>query len=617
MQMLPAPNPEATNTHPRSSAMIPAKPTKLNPAPFQEFLKKIFGMQSNMKSYEAFNNLLSQSGAVVAGGGVLAQYSNFNSRDIDIYVPQANFLAFYEKLRNKNNFAVRITNAHIAPAYDNSFLKKNNIIARVTGEIGHTGQSRYELVPFDVMVVGRKFDRQDQEVSGKETVLRVVQNFDLVCCEIWYDGKDVWATDASGIREKKTILRPEYRTSLFQHYNVFILTRIAKYRERGFQVNVGCFDSVAPDTFIFRPRTGLAKKTISNPEEWVTKLVLKCAMSTGFAKKDAKVITALRKLDIASLDEALKANAASEGLADDMRSYYFGLIQPIYDIIDSESNNPIYMEYITNFIGDYDDDGNFISASLLQPIGAVRELEIVPASQFESDIDRGNVQIKDLIYFEDITNVREFLKQPNAVVLVVPSLNPVCLCFERDSLKSIYMEKGNNWFYECKRGASLPYDNSIAYVGIPIDETMKAFIPTAQVYAMLKSPNRVFYVKHMLDPANANRAANPSREPERDMIPQKSIALSISHNAAMGAANSYISGNHCQEGSKILLYELHACPYGQQGGRKPVRGAPRKQTLKKKSTPANAKKPIAKTKQSPKPTTPKTRQKQKPKTPKK
>ena len=161
--------------------------------------------------------------------------------DIDIYVNQSNFEKFLEKLLqipfitfgsiNKKEF-------NLATSYDKSFFKKNNILFRFEVFITlHSGgideNNRFKNIHFNSMAK-QKFDIM--VVSDKTNNIDVVQNFDLTFCEIYFNGKEIYANDDNNtdIQKKTGIIRDEYLSSLFLDKNKFIISRIFKYMERGY-----------------------------------------------------------------------------------------------------------------------------------------------------------------------------------------------------------------------------------------------------------------------------------------------------------------------------------------------------------------------------------------------
>jgi len=72
-------------------------------------------------------------------------------------------------------------------------------------------------------------------VRNKRTPLAVVNNFDLTCCQVWYDGESVYASHPDHVRNKTAFLQPEY-IDTFLGGNRFLARRLRKYITRGFTI---------------------------------------------------------------------------------------------------------------------------------------------------------------------------------------------------------------------------------------------------------------------------------------------------------------------------------------------------------------------------------------------
>lgn len=188
---------------------------------------------------------LKKSGAIIAGGSVLGAFVDFKIKDLDIYVNEKNLMIIHDLLESLGYKSYG--ESCIAPAYDQSFFRKNHIMARfVFKKIPGN-----KTLPIDIMVIPN-----DIQVEN------VAQNFDLSFCEIWFDGENVYAVDPVSITNKSGVLKPDYVNSLFVHFNKFIQRRIIKYSRRGFKIEYSRIPTYA---------VGYIKeiKTTSNPEEWV------------------------------------------------------------------------------------------------------------------------------------------------------------------------------------------------------------------------------------------------------------------------------------------------------------------------------------------------------------
>jgi len=162
-----------------------------------------------------FRKLLKDNDAIIAGGAVLSAAIGYRSSDIDIYVPIKNFKAFNEGIIDL--FKPESYKTTFATFYCRSFLKRNGI-RQITR---FSAQSQYYAdVPFDIDVMAVRNSRHPTDVA---------KNFDLTCCQVWYDGSKVYATHPDHIRDKKGVLQGDY-VELYLNGNRFLRSRVAKYK---------------------------------------------------------------------------------------------------------------------------------------------------------------------------------------------------------------------------------------------------------------------------------------------------------------------------------------------------------------------------------------------------
>lgn len=198
---------------------------------------------------EAFSTLLKKHNALIAGGFVLLAATGDLAKaeadgnddgsfaephDIDIYVPVKEIPAFYETIKtghtgpnpilaaNKN---ITHEDSFMASAYCRSFLRKNGI--RKIYTLVHKPNARQRTPP--------DFKLDIMSVRNKRTPLAVVNNFDLTCCQVWYDGEAVYASHPDHIEGKTAFLQPEY-IDTFLSGNRFLAKRLKKYSRRGFTI---------------------------------------------------------------------------------------------------------------------------------------------------------------------------------------------------------------------------------------------------------------------------------------------------------------------------------------------------------------------------------------------
>ena len=223
----------------------------------QEELKRFEQkIKSRIGFFPEFKETIMKNKAILAGGSVLAAFGNYNINDFDIYVNYSNAKNLLIEL---NLLGFNCYNVNIAPAYDESFFRKNNIIARFfmlpEGTL-YQGQNLYlsHYVNIDVMVI-----------PDKIPIENVVTNFDLTFCQVWWDGEKLHSFDIEDVRSKSGSLNKDY-INAYLDMNTFIVNRIRKYKKRGFKINI---------------EISSVKRIIKNEEkqfdneEWAVKAILK------------------------------------------------------------------------------------------------------------------------------------------------------------------------------------------------------------------------------------------------------------------------------------------------------------------------------------------------------
>jgi hypothetical protein len=180
------------------------------------------------KFYETFKRFIVKHKAVVAGGSVLSIFGGYDMKDLDIYINYSEAKEFISSLF-VNDCQLREINQ--APAYDQSFFRKNNIICRccmIYRNPTHIQFRRYisNNIDIDIMIVP-----DDIEIES------VVTNFDLTFCQVWWDGVRLYSNNVSDIKTKRGFLNKDYIQSYIS-MNSFTINRIQKYKNRGFIINI-------------------------------------------------------------------------------------------------------------------------------------------------------------------------------------------------------------------------------------------------------------------------------------------------------------------------------------------------------------------------------------------
>ena len=164
---------------------------------------------------------------------------------------------------------------------------------------------------------------------------------------------------------------------------------------------------------------------------------------------------------------------------------------------------------------------------------------------------------KDIISDEN-ENITDYLSETDTFLFINGDPNTLgssILCFSKDYLKQFIENKNDNWFYECngdflkpphERDRSMSSFIDYPYIKIFINEDgLNGFVPLIQIKKILESNHRIYYINPMLDSDGT----------------QKNITHSVTWQNSYGPRSNrnYVSANHCQAGSSILIYTLKIC----------------------------------------------------------
>ncbi len=205
--------------------------------------------------------------------------------------------------------------------------------------------------------------------------------------------------------------------------------------------------------------------------------------------------------------------------------------------------------------------------NLIQTVGPEDENETETPINFEGinyDESRLKTTCQDLIMFDE-KEITEHLNEEGAVILINrgsgSESDSDILCFDRETLSTFYNDKNDGWFYPCTGNLmwnrkndrfgtiELSNDRSAGeifrkpYVKLPVNmEGMNAFISARELYSMIHSSKNIFYIEPKVDIHGT----------------QISFTHTITWKNVYGEP-SWVSANHCQSGSNILVYEIKVC----------------------------------------------------------
>lgn len=175
-------------------------------------------LRRRLPDHETLGSILRETGAVLAGGSVVSLFHDQGIHDLDFYVRSSSARRLLERLMREMHYFV--VNTHVAPAYDQSFLRRNQIRSRICL---HNNHDR----PIDVMIIP----------DGVDPV-EIISNFDLTFCQSWYNGDGFYSLCAEDLRRREGTLTAPYTEALLRYMNRFTLLRIQKYTERGFTIRL-------------------------------------------------------------------------------------------------------------------------------------------------------------------------------------------------------------------------------------------------------------------------------------------------------------------------------------------------------------------------------------------
>jgi hypothetical protein len=482
--------------------------------------------------WNKLNEYIKDSNAIVAGGAVLAAYSDDVVNDLDIYIHVSKTVDFVNKLIDDGTYALALEGNYLRPSYDQSFFRKNNILARFS--LNTVERAKFPAI--DIMII-----------PDEIPLLNVVTNFDLSFCEIWYDGYYVKAVDAKGVLTKTGTLKKDYTDKLLVDLNRFTVKRLKKYIKKGYIIS---YDSEKPIN-TFEKET----KSILSPEEWVVHKLYNWIVFSIRANNriDSVRILCTYPLPKYTLKEFRRI------LPDLVRktitpSFLIGIknIKDIYMKIllhaGVKKYPPDFFRHVENTLNitmeDIDEyETRHIEVSYINPhINHGRG-----NGPTQSDIDRFEFDEADDIDESTIDialDIQSYLNEMNTLLFVNKDtdLDYNIISYSKDEIQDIVFNK-NNWFYECTGSRSRWVDKSSGlydkqiyvygdtpYVRIPIGSD-SGYIPIIQLKKLLQSDDKIYYVY-------------------KDYF----MSHTIDYLGSWGGYPDRRSTNHCQNGSSIRCY---------------------------------------------------------------
>ena len=480
------------------------------------------------------NSALINYNAIIAGGYVLSAYAKmkFVSSDIDIYVHQK---AAFQLIKHFTDNCDMYSNTYLPPPYDQSFFIKNNILSRTHLQSTNTH--------FDILVI-----------PDNIKLSQVSSNFDLTICQIWYDGKSVYATDKDHIDKSVGLLRKDYCISLYSTLNNFIINRIKKYIKRGFVIKYEIIND--KDSQINKS----SKKLLDIDEEkWLVLFLYKnINHNERLIKLEDTIQQHMIELNVYNIEEYknyiryLVTTFNDAKIENGLQYFLHTSLKYIYDQINEgvseylkiiQKYTKIYKCHILYFDERESDDFNINLNLIYAPLNTYTEV-ITPIFRY---IDIISFQSYDF----DEKKYMEYMMDKNNILLVS---NEIIFCYTRSDLDQLLSNQSEYWFFECQ-GKFIPFERCIhndtitcgdkslekigedVYVKIPIDLTgLNGLVHIEQILSMLSSDHQRFILKST----------------------EKSFTHTISWKNVQKVhqLHDFVSANHCQYGSNMIIFEI-------------------------------------------------------------
>lgn len=472
------------------------------------------------EGFDLFNQSLAKWGAMIAGGYVLAAYTDFTSSDIDIYIQQKNASGF---IKDIGSF-VKVSSGHLASVYDDAFMQKNHILSRICAKFLFNSKA------LDILIV-------HNEVSLES----VVTNFDLTFCETWYCAvsNSVHSTERD-LSSKTGVLRGSYVAALCWKDNKYTRRRLRKYQVcRQFRIFT---DGNSSNEICF---SSCIRSNVERDVSWTVHFMISLVYNllSKRSRVAVSMLASVPDLTLGTLEDVV-TTYVQPMICKRLRFESQCLLKSLYIEVALSKTTPAFdkmptCEIVKRILDISDQD---IAIYKVQNSA----LQCLPTVTLSRNLSQIVLDLESLSAF----TLQAVMLDESMKTFQLPSGHVTC--FQTDVLVRLYLlDKSSNWFYpsigtEYGNGnRTLQYDVNKALIGLPIDvDALKICVPVVQVQSMLMSKDRLFLVEPDLD---------------QDGI-QIMVTHSISHGAAFPSSmlnsEAFVSANHCQRGSNLMVYKL-------------------------------------------------------------
>lgn len=198
-------------------------------------------MQSILSSFailegnqQEFNDLLKETGAVVAGSAPLAALvGGFTPGDLDIWVYPGPCESHENRFTSDVYENMRVVLGKFHDFLSNRGYTVNRTIAGTYKQVEEDGYSEVNTPMYQII---RKIDRyfhasntKIQVIVTLKPILEVLNSFDISVCRTWWDGEKLYTWD-----HNTTLLRGMYACRPLATEREY--KRFQKYKDRGFTV---------------------------------------------------------------------------------------------------------------------------------------------------------------------------------------------------------------------------------------------------------------------------------------------------------------------------------------------------------------------------------------------
>ena len=152
----------------------------------------------------------------------------------------------------------------------------------------------------------------------------------------------------------------------------------------------------------------------------------------------------------------------------------------------------------------------------------------------------------DPINAENIEDVKKFISEDNENILIVSPNKKYILCISKSNLDKLISDYNNYWYYDCKQtepdSTGKTSEEYLLYPYIKLDLNIAYYIPYAEIFSLLKSSNKVFFI---------NTSAYGKIEKTRTYKSTRA-----GNREYRGNEQSIVSAWHCQEGTSINISHI-------------------------------------------------------------